>query len=208
MFPWQRILVLAPHTDDGELGCGATLAKFTELGKDVRYVAFCNCSKSLPQGWAPDTLVHECRNATQQLGIAQCSVLDYEVRELPDRRQDVLDELVQLHNAWRPELVLLPSLPDVHQDHQVVAQEALRAFKFCSMLGYELPWNNTRFQPNYFERIDEQHLQKKMAALAAYQSQQHRDYMRNDFVRALAVVRGIQAHAPLAEAFEIYKLIS
>ena len=37
---FNRVLVLAPHTDDGELGAGATIAKLIEHGADVRYVAF------------------------------------------------------------------------------------------------------------------------------------------------------------------------
>ena len=142
------------------------------------------------------------------MGVQQTSVLDYEVREMPARRQDVLDQLVQLYRNWQPELVLTPAVSDVHQDHQVVTNEALRAFKFCAVMGYELPWNNTRFQPNYFERIDEQLLQRKVNALKAYQSQQHRTYMQPEFIRSLAVVRGVQANVPMAEAFEVYKLIS
>lgn len=34
------LLVLAPHTDDGEFGCGATIAKCARLGTRVDYVAF------------------------------------------------------------------------------------------------------------------------------------------------------------------------
>ena len=37
---WQRALVLAPHTDDGEFGCGGTTARIVEAGCEVRYVAF------------------------------------------------------------------------------------------------------------------------------------------------------------------------
>ena len=37
---WRRVLVLAPHTDDGEFGCGGTMARLVEGGAEVRYVAF------------------------------------------------------------------------------------------------------------------------------------------------------------------------
>ena len=33
----QRILAVAPHTDDGELGCGATIAKALAAGAGDRY---------------------------------------------------------------------------------------------------------------------------------------------------------------------------
>jgi len=56
---WQRVLVLAPHTDDGEFGCGGTMARLVENGADVRYVAFSIATKSLPEGFPPDTLARE-----------------------------------------------------------------------------------------------------------------------------------------------------
>lgn len=36
----KRVLILAPHTDDGELGCGETIAKFMEYSKEILYGAF------------------------------------------------------------------------------------------------------------------------------------------------------------------------
>jgi N-acetylglucosamine malate deacetylase 1 len=75
------------------------------------------------------------------------------------------------------------------------------------VLGYELPWNNFQFQPVYFEKLQEQHLQNKITALKEYQSQSGRKYMKEEFIRSLAVVRGMQANTNLAEAFEIYRLM-
>ena len=60
----SRVLVLAPHTDDGEFGCGGTMARLAEGGADVRQIAFSIASRSLPEGFAPDTLVHESRAAS------------------------------------------------------------------------------------------------------------------------------------------------
>ena len=89
----KKILVLAPHTDDGELGCGGTIAKFCSEGKEVYYAAFCLCSKSLPENLAADTLEQECKKATAALGIpaSRLILFNYEVRELPASRQQVLE---------------------------------------------------------------------------------------------------------------------
>ena len=54
---WKKALVLAPHTDDGELGCGGTMARLVEGGCDVRYVAFSIATRSLPPGFEPDTSI-------------------------------------------------------------------------------------------------------------------------------------------------------
>src|SRR5688572_23798297 len=159
----QKILVLAPHTDDGELGCGGSIAKFCEEGKQVFYAAFCLCSKSLPESAAPDTLEQECRKATALLGIPASNLIlyNYEVRNLPANRQEILEELLKLQTKIAPELVLLPAASDIHQDHQVIHHEGLRAFKNVTFAGYELPWNNYSFSTNFFIRLTESHLSKK-----------------------------------------------
>ncbi len=209
MFDPKKILVLAPHTDDGELGCGGTIAKFCEEGCTVYYAAFCLCAKSLPAHLAPTTLADECKKATALLGIkpADLFLFDYEVRELPQARQQVLDELLKLKAAIDPDLVFLPAASDIHQDHQVIHQEGLRAFKNCSVAGYELPWNNSSFRTDCFIRLTEKQLLQKTEALKAYGSQSHRNYMNEDFTRSLTKVRGVQCNSTYAEAFEIYKLM-
>jgi N-acetylglucosamine malate deacetylase 1 len=210
MFNPKKILVLAPHTDDGELGCGGTIAKFCAEGKEVWYVAFCLCSKSLPSSLPADTLAHECKKATAVLGIKESHLIlfNYEVRELPQSRQAILEELLQLNKKINPDMVLLPAASDVHQDHQVIHQEGMRAFKNTTFAGYELPWNNYSFRTNFFVKLSQQDLNKKVEALKAYQSQAHRNYMKEDFITGLATVRGVQCDSDYAEAFEIYKLIS
>ena len=206
----KKILILAPHTDDGELGCGGSIAKFCAEGKEVFYAAFCLCSRSLPAHLPPDTLALECKKATSILGIPSSNLIlfNYEVRELPASRQKILEELLQLNNTINPDLVLLPAASDIHQDHQTIHQEGMRAFKNVSFAGYELPWNNYSFKTNFFIRLTETELNKKIASLKAYQSQSHRNYMQEDFMRSLAKVRGVQCNSEYAEAFEMYKLIS
>ena len=56
---YNNILVLAPHTDDGELGLGGTISKLIELGKKVTYVAFSTAQQSVPEGFPKDILKTE-----------------------------------------------------------------------------------------------------------------------------------------------------
>ena len=83
----------------------------------------------------------------------------------------------------------------------------MRAFKNVTFAGYELPWNNYSFHTNFFIRLSEEELNKKVESLKSYQSQAHRNYMQEDFIRSLSKVRGVQANAAYAEVFEIYKWI-
>ena len=55
----KNILVLAPHTDDGEFGCGGSIAKFLEDGDNVYYIAFSTAKKSVPEGLPQDILEKE-----------------------------------------------------------------------------------------------------------------------------------------------------
>ena len=207
---WKKALVLAPHTDDGELGCGGTMARLVEGGCEVRYVAFSIATRSLPPGFEPDTLAREVREATGELGIPEdrLTVHDFDVRTFPDRRQDILELLVELWEEWRPDVVFQPSHHDVHQDHQTIAQEGLRAFKRTTIFGYEVPWNNFDFSYGAYIALEKRHIEKKVAALARYASQQHRRYADPEYIWNLARVHGVNVNREYAECFQVYRIVA
>jgi LmbE family N-acetylglucosaminyl deacetylase len=207
---WERALVLAPHTDDGEFGCGGTMARLVEEGTDVRYVAFSIATRSLPEGFAPDTLAREVAEATAELGIpaGNLTVHDFDVRTFPDHRQEILELLIELWNEWEPDVVFQPSLHDIHQDHQTVAAEGLRAFKRTTILGYEIPWNNLDFAYQAYFALEQRHIERKTEALTKYASQQHRRYADAEYVRSLARTHGINVNREYAEVFQVYRLIA
>jgi LmbE family N-acetylglucosaminyl deacetylase len=207
---WQRALVLAPHTDDGEFGCGGTIARMVEAGVEVRYVAFSIATRSLPEGFPPDTLARECAAATAELGIpSEClTVHDFDVRTFPDRRQEILELLVATWEDWRPDVVFQPSLHDVHQDHQTIAQEGLRAFKRTTILGYEIPWNNFDFAYQCYFALDRAHVERKVAALEHYASQAHRRYSDPEYVWNVARTHGINVNREYAEVFQVYRVVA
>jgi N-acetylglucosamine malate deacetylase 1 len=207
---WRKALVLAPHTDDGEFGCGGTMARLVEAGCDVRYVAFSIATRSLPPGFPPDTLAREVAEATAELGIPADSltVHDFDVRTFPERRQDILELLVALWEEWEPDVVFQPSLHDVHQDHRTVAEEGLRAFKRTTILGYEIPWNNFDFEYQWYVALEEKHVVLKVAALEKYASQHHRRYANAEYVRNLARMHGVNVNREYAEVFQVYRVVA
>jgi LmbE family N-acetylglucosaminyl deacetylase len=205
----KRILVLAPHTDDGEFGCGATIAKEIEAGSEVYYAAFSACEQSVLPQFPSDILIREVGAATRVLGIPveNMRLFKYDVRTFEYHRQAILDDMLRLRETIRPDLVFIPSLRDVHQDHGTVANEAVRAFKFTSMLSYELPWNNFNFNTACFVKLEERHIATKVAALMEYRSQAHRSYANEEFIRSLARTRGVQVNTQYAEVFEVVRWI-
>ncbi len=205
----RRVLVLAPHTDDGEFGCGGTINKFIEQGDDVYYAAFSACQQSVLPQFPSDILITEVKAATKVLGIHPDNLIlfDYDVRTFGYHRQEILDDLIKLRADIRPDLILMPDLEDIHQDHTTIATEGLRAFKFSSILSYELPWNNLSFTTSSFVHLSDENVQAKVDALKEYKSQEHRPYSDENFIRSVARTRGVQIGTHYAEAFKIVRWI-
>lgn len=203
------VLVLAPHTDDAELGCGATVAKLISQGHRVVSVSFSAAEDSVPVGFPRDILRTEAVEAAAALGVKRedCLVLDFQVRTFPEHRQRILETMVRLNREYKPSLVFMPSATDTHQDHKTIADEGFRAFKRTTILAYEAPWNTLEFSNRCFVPVSEEHLQRKITALSNYKSQAGRQYVSADYVRALALVRGTQVGRPAAEVFDVPRLI-
>ena len=205
----QKILVLAPHTDDGEFGCGGTINKFIQQGHDVYYAAFSACEQSVLKEFPKDVLITEVKSATKVLGIKKENLIlyKYEVRKFNYFRQEILEDMVKLNKEIDPDLVFMPCENDIHQDHHTVFEEGLRAFKFKTILCYELPWNNLSINTSSFVHLNQENIDAKINALKEYKSQVHRPYANEEFIKALATVRGVQIGAKYAETFQVVRLI-
>lgn len=209
---FSRILVLAPHTDDGELGCGGTIAKFIEEGKEVYYVALSDCRNEIPKKFPKDTLKKECFRATKILGIPKSNVFvfQYENKNFPHQRKQIFETLEKLKKELSPDVTFTPSPADSHQDHQTTTQEAIRAFRRNNtLLAYEEPWNNIMFTTTLFIPLEEGCVQKKARALKCYGKHPFitKVYFDEDYIMALAKTRGLQIASKYAEAFEVIRWV-
>tara|TARA_Y100000816_G_scaffold292380_1_gene287336 strand:+ start:832 stop:1464 length:633 start_codon:yes stop_codon:yes gene_type:complete len=203
----KRIIILAPHTDDGEFGCGATISKLSEKGSEIYYVAFSIAEESVPPEFSRDILKTEVKKAINVLGVKKENLIlfNYRVRQLASSRQEILEDLVKLNKEIKPDLVFQPSFNDLHQDHSTVANEGIRAFKKTSVLGYEMPWNNLNFHTQCFSEITEANLNCKINALKCYESQLSKSYASEIFIKSLAITRGTQIGCDFAEVFEVVR---
>ena len=198
----MKILLLAPHADDIELGCGATVAKFIEERHDILWVII-----------APvETLNAEHMSVTIELGLekSKCPYFHFDVRHIYERRQELLENLFAIKSSFSPDMVIGPSLNDLHQDHRTVSEEMVRAFKNnCSVICYELPWNHISFDVQLLVRLEKRHIEKKLQMVRKFKSQFsiRSSYFSEEFVRGLSAVRGMQLGAECAEAFEIVRWV-
>jgi len=208
-----KILAIAPHTDDLELACGGSICRWTNMNCKVHCVAFSDCHDTLADTpFKPETLGKESISALRNLGVTKSQIVIFNQTNKHFYREsrDIFDKLEELKKQLNPDLVLIPSLRDTHQDHLIVAQQALHVFRRdTSIMSYEQPWNNLTFAPNFFITLNESQIQKKIQSLTLFKTQAHlnRSYFDSGFIRGLARVRGTQALTQYAEAFEIIKLI-
>lgn len=205
----KTILVLAPHTDDGELGAGGSIARWSDAGHVVHYVAFSDCSAGSASSLPVGTLRREVAAATYAVGVqtTRLRVLDFEVRMFARDRQQILQAMVDLNGELSPDLVLMPALEDLHQDHSVIAIEGLRAFKRTSVLSYEVAWNSLSFRSICFVELTDSHVTAKIKAIQCYSSQSDRPYTDAGFLRSQLRYHGVRAGTQYAEAFDVKRWI-
>lgn len=204
----KRILALAPHADDIELGCGASLSRFQQEGAVVKYVVFSICEEWVPKGFPLDVLLSEATASAMSLGVSSenIHILRLRATELSKHREKIFDTLFDLNASFVPDLVFCPAICDLHQDHACIGLEAERVFKNRILLGYEVPWNNTKFSSNCHIRVSESDMNNKIEALNHFKSQFHKSYVNEEFIMAQARFRGGQIKETYAEAFEVMKV--
>ncbi len=198
-----KVVAIAPHIDDVELGAGATIHHLNK-NNQVYYVGL-----SLPPLIDSHTFMEEFQESSRILGLDKDRIIlrNFNPRNLFDARGDILQLFFDLNNDLKPDLVLIPNSQDIHQSHEVVFAEARRAFKYTTILGYELPWNSLDFSMDVFITVDREDVEAKVAAINAYRTQKNRMFFSNDIVGDLARVRGKQIGREYAECFELTRLI-
>jgi LmbE family N-acetylglucosaminyl deacetylase len=196
----NKILALSPHTDDIELGCAGTLSRMLEQGSSVHVVNFSRSKNDKDDDG--EKVAAEFVESMEILG-ATYEMLDLPTRRLHEYRQDILDYMYNKLSDY--DLVFCHSSYDNHQDHKTVQQEAFRAYKNKTILGYELPWNCMQFSTDFFVKLEKSHIDKKIHLLNCYKSQSHRAFINKQYVKDIARTRGLQVQAKYAECFELIR---
>ena len=191
----KRILFLCPHPDDTEFSAGGSIEKWKQ-DNEIYVMVFSNCG-----------IDNEFRESMRYYDIINWSIFDFPLRNFNKRRQEILDKLITLKEIINPDIVILPASIDVHQDHKVIYQEGIRAFKEKSILGYEMPWNQFSFHSTYYSVLSQEQINKKLGSLKIYVSQKDKAYCNSDYMLSLATVRGMQVNEKYCETFEIIRWI-
>jgi LmbE family N-acetylglucosaminyl deacetylase len=195
----KRILVISPHADDGELWAGASMARWAAADAEIDHV----CLSAL----GDDDRLAEFYAASEVLGVSP-HPFPFEDTDFPMWSDIIFAKLEELNDTLKPDLVIVPPSGDRHQDHAVVHEEAKRAFRFCSLLGFDIPYNEPSVRPTWYQSVSASEMKCKTDALACYKSQSHHSYMWAETVVGLARVRGEEIRKGLAEAFEVIRWVN
>ncbi len=204
-FYGKKVCFIGAHPDDIELGCGALIARIA--GKaDIRCVTFSDNRKNP----ALTNLIPEHYASMETLGVPkECvDLLDFETRRFQERRQDILEAMIAIMRKDEPDIVFVHTKSDVHQDHQVLTQEALRAFRGRTVLGFDVIRSSYGFFPEFLVGVDEEDVEKKLAALAQYKTYAGKYYFSPEVTKATLIRNGAICERHYAEGFDILRIVA
>ena len=200
----ETLLFIGAHPDDVELGCGALIA---EVGDRANVV----CVTLSDNQENPDLtyLVGEHQESMSILGVKpENDILrQFTTRRFQAARQEILEEMLSLKKTYHPEVVFVHTSQDIHQDHKTVTEEALRAFRGTTVLGFDVLRSSYGFFPNFLVDVSEESVKTKIKALQAYKTYQDRYYFDENILHATAIRHGALAERPFAEGFDILRIV-
>lgn len=200
----QSLLFLGAHPDDIELGCGALIANVCQQ-TSIHCMTFSDNQKN------PDLLhlVEEHHASMHALGLRddQIELGTFETRRFPEHRQEILEKMLDLKKKFKPEIVFVHTSQDIHQDHITVTQEALRAFRGTTVLGYDVLRSSYGFFPHFLVEVTQESVNRKIDALGKYATYSNRYYFSAEVLRSTAIRHGALAERPFAEGFDIIRIV-
>ncbi len=201
-----NILCLGAHSDDIEIGCGATLLQFKKTYGDLRFhwVVFC----------AAGTRGGEAATAAELFTVgSEKKVVLKEFRDgfLPHTGGAVKEFFEVMKAQVEPDLIFTHWQGDAHQDHRLVSELTWNTFRNHLILEYEIPkFDGDLGRPNVFVSLDSGLCEQKVTHLfEAFESQQSKAWFDREMFLGLMRIRGMESNSPTgyAEAFYARKII-
>jgi|TARA_B110000483_G_C18144797_1_gene522974 LmbE family N-acetylglucosaminyl deacetylase len=221
----KKILILSPHADDEILGCGGFISKYSKQNYHINVLILTNANIGAPEIYSSKEiklLRNEAKKANNLIGTKK---LFFENLPAINLNNYPVYKIANIINKYvsdiNPEIVLIPSKNDIHDDHKIIfkaAKVSMRPNKISNLkkiLSYEVlsetEWNEEgkSFNPNYFVRLKKSDINNKVKAFLKYKSQVKKfPHPRSkEAIINLSRVRGSQAFIEYAEAFRVEKIL-
>jgi len=203
-FHGKRVLFLGAHPDDIELGCGALIHHIAHMSEVLCVTLSDNQKNPLLKN-----VVHEQYQAMAVLGVKKENVIygEFTTRILQEARQEILEYFLKLRRDFNPDIIFVHSKQDVHQDHNTMTDESLRAFRGITLLGFDVVRSSYGFFPHFLVEVSEEDVNAKINALLEYETYRDRYYFNSELTRSIMVRHGALAEVPFAEGFDILRIV-
>jgi LmbE family N-acetylglucosaminyl deacetylase len=224
----KSAVVLAPHADDEAMGCSGLMAKLAAAGSRI-HVVYLAVDGFHHYGIDSETTyaqrVAEIEHVLALFGETTTYEIVYGDQDLIEQldtrpRRELVDRFEKILIEHRPELLLLPALPDYDQDHQAVFYAAHAAARpiaqqfgnhlTANVLAYEMTKIQWAAEPlprfAAFTDITE-HIETKLESVRRYKTMlRPSPHIRSlESVKALATIRGAEIGVTYAEAFAVLR---
>ncbi|MFW5714473.1 MAG: PIG-L deacetylase family protein [Brevefilum sp.] len=200
----ETLCFIGAHPDDIELGCGALIADIADQTNVI-----CVTLSDNQQNPELKNLVDEHHQAMAILGVKPENAIlhDFTTRRFQAARQEILEVMIAMKRKYHPEVVFVHTAQDIHQDHKTITEEALRAFRGTTVLGFDVLRSSYGFFPNFLVEVSEEGVSKKIQALKAYKTYEDKYYFEENIIHATAIRHGALAERPFAEGFDILRIV-
>ena len=200
------VLCLGAHSDDIEIGTGATLLSMMDRGIHLE-VHWCVLSGV---GEREREAKASAADFLSKAASAQIEVMPFKDGFFPEQGDAIKSWFEMLKARTNPDLILTHYRDDAHQDHRQVCRLTWSTFRDHCVVEYEIPkWDGDLGQPNLYIPVSAEVLQRKIELLNLhFGSQRSKQWFDSAVFLGLARLRGMECRAPehYAEAFFARKL--
>ena len=222
----KSVLVVTPHPDDSELGCGGTIAKWISQGAEVTYLLCTNGDKgssdpSITSNELKRIRGQEIDEASKVLGVKNLVQLGYGDGELEDT-SEFRERVVKNIRIFKPDVVMVTDPVRhkfyVHRDHRIAGQVVLDSlFPYARDRLHYIEHEAEGLTPHKVKTIMfwgseapdsyvdiSAHLDTKIKALLEHKSQLSDNESENqmdDLIEAVASRAGAECGTKYAECF-------
>jgi LmbE family N-acetylglucosaminyl deacetylase len=198
-------LALGSHSDDIEIGCGATLLALTRARPEVEVT------------WvvlgADGVREREARASAELFmeGANTSEVLVHGFRDgfFPYVGGEIKNVFEELKGRLEPDVIFTHTRHDLHQDHRLVCELTWNTWRDHLILEYEIPkYDGDLGTPNLFVPVSRELAKEKVRLLhQAFDSQSSKHWFEDELFLGLMRIRGMEGRAPsgYAEAFTCRK---
>jgi LmbE family N-acetylglucosaminyl deacetylase len=201
------VLCLGAHSDDIEIGAGATLLQWKADGIPID-VMWCVLS-------AVGVRAAEARSSAEDFleGVARARIEIHQFRDgfFPAQFAEIKAWFEELKLRVKPDVILTHNRIDAHQDHRQTNSLTWNTFRDHLILEYEIPkWDGDFGRPNVYVPVSGATMTRKIELLNRhFLTQRPKDWFDEELFRGLARLRGMECRSPerYAEAFFGNKLV-